>query len=131
MTLASVNSGGGGGTFSGSSSGGGGGGVGGTFSGSSSGGGGVGGTFSGSSSGGGGAPKGVGHSGSGIAATFFSNGVSTAARGPSVRGAPGPVAGAGLPVLAVGYGVDRLVRRRRKSGSRIAQTSFNPLPVTG
>ena len=117
MMLASVNSGGGGGTFSGSSSGGGGGGVGvgGTFSGSSSGGGGVGGTFSGSSSGGGGAPKGVGHSGSGIAATFFSNGVSTAARGPSVRGAPGPVAGAGLPVLAVGYGVYWLVLRRRKS----------------
>ena len=83
MTLASVNSGGGGGTFSGSSS------------------------------GSGGAPKGAGHSDGGIAATFFSNGVSTAASGGSVRGAPGPVAGAGLPVLAVGYGVYWLVRRRR------------------
>jgi len=115
MTLASVNSGGGGGTFSGSSSGGGAGsgGVGGTFSGSSSGSGGVSGTFSGSSSGSGGAPKGAGHSDGGIAATFFSNGVSTAASGGSVRGAPGPVAGAGLPVLAVGYGVYWLVRRRR------------------
>jgi hypothetical protein len=33
-----------------------------------------------------------------------------------VHGAPGPIAGAaGLPVLAVGYGVYWLVRRRRKS----------------
>jgi hypothetical protein len=34
-----------------------------------------------------------------------------------VRGAPGPVAGAGLPIalIAVGYGVYRLVRRRQKS----------------
>jgi hypothetical protein len=30
------------------------------------------------------------------------------------RGAPGPIAGAGLPVLAVGYGVYWLIRRRRK-----------------
>lgn len=30
-----------------------------------------------------------------------------------VRGAPGPIAGAGLPILAVGYGVYWLVRRRR------------------
>ena len=30
------------------------------------------------------------------------------------HGAPGPVLGAGLPVLAVGYGVYWLVRRRRK-----------------
>ena len=31
------------------------------------------------------------------------------------RGAPGPIAGAGLPVLAVGYGVYWLIRRRRKA----------------
>ena len=35
--------------------------------------------------------------------------------GHGVRGAPGPIAGAGLPVLAVGYGVYWLIRRRRKS----------------
>ena len=29
------------------------------------------------------------------------------------RGAPGPIVGAGLPVLAIGYGVYLLVRRRR------------------
>ena len=31
-----------------------------------------------------------------------------------MRGAPGPIAGAGLPVLAIGYGVYWLVKRRRK-----------------
>jgi hypothetical protein len=30
-------------------------------------------------------------------------------------GAPGPIAGAGLPILAVGYGVYWLIRRRRKA----------------
>ena len=30
------------------------------------------------------------------------------------QGAPGPIAGAGLPFLAVAYGVYRMVRRRRK-----------------
>ena len=35
-------------------------------------------------------------------------------RDHGVRGAPGPIAGAGLPILAVGYGVYWLVRRRRK-----------------
>ena len=29
--------------------------------------------------------------------------------------APGPIAGAGLPVLAIGYGVYWLVKRRRKT----------------
>lgn len=32
----------------------------------------------------------------------------------NVSGAPGPIAGAGLPVLAIGYGVYWLVKRRRK-----------------
>jgi hypothetical protein len=30
------------------------------------------------------------------------------------QGAPGPIAGAGLPILAIGYGFYRLVKRRRK-----------------
>jgi hypothetical protein len=30
-------------------------------------------------------------------------------------GAPGPIVGAGLPVLAIGYGVYWLVKRRRKT----------------
>ena len=34
--------------------------------------------------------------------------------GRGVHGAPGPIAGAGLPVLAIGYGVYWLVKRRRK-----------------
>jgi len=33
--------------------------------------------------------------------------------GSTYRGAPGPIVGAGLPVLAIGYGVYLLVRRRR------------------
>jgi hypothetical protein len=33
-----------------------------------------------------------------------------------VHGAPGPIAGAGLPALAVGYGIYWLMRRRRKTG---------------
>jgi hypothetical protein len=32
-----------------------------------------------------------------------------------MKGAPGPIAGAGLPILAVGYGVYWLVKRRRKA----------------
>ncbi|WP_152535918.1 hypothetical protein [Bradyrhizobium sp. Ai1a-2] len=31
-----------------------------------------------------------------------------------VSGAPGPIAGAGLPILAIGYGVYWLMKRRRK-----------------
>jgi hypothetical protein len=33
-----------------------------------------------------------------------------------VHAAPGPIAGAGLPFLAVGYGVYWLIKRRRKAG---------------
>jgi len=32
-----------------------------------------------------------------------------------VHGAPGPIAGAGLPFLAVGYGVYWLIKRRRRA----------------
>jgi hypothetical protein len=32
-----------------------------------------------------------------------------------VSGAPGPIAGAGLPIIAVGLGVYWLIRRRRKA----------------
>jgi len=35
-------------------------------------------------------------------------------QGNGTRAAPGPVVGAGLPVIAVGYGVYWLVRRRRR-----------------
>ena len=34
---------------------------------------------------------------------------------PIIRGAPGPIVGAGLPVLALGYGVYWLAKRRRKT----------------
>jgi len=36
-------------------------------------------------------------------------------QGHHFHGAPGPIAGASLPVLVVGYGVYWLVRRRRKA----------------
>jgi hypothetical protein len=39
--------------------------------------------------------------------------------GDTFRGAPGPIVGAGLPLLAIGgigYGVYWLVKRRRKAG---------------
>ena len=31
------------------------------------------------------------------------------------QGAPGPIAGAGLPFLAVGYGIYWIIKRRRKA----------------
>ena len=37
------------------------------------------------------------------------------------EGAPGPIVGAGLPVLAIGYGVYWLVKRRRKADSKSEQ----------
>lgn len=43
------------------------------------------------------------------------NGNGNCANAPGqTKGAPGPLAGAGLPVLAVGYGVYWLVKRRRR-----------------
>jgi hypothetical protein len=40
---------------------------------------------------------------------------STAIDAAKIKPAPGPIAGAGLPVLAVGFGVYWLIRRRRKA----------------
>jgi len=37
--------------------------------------------------------------------------------GRHYHAAPGPIAGAGLPVLAIGYGVYWLVKRRRKNAN--------------
>jgi hypothetical protein len=34
--------------------------------------------------------------------------------GGNYHGVPGPIAGAGLPIIAVGYGVYWLIRRRRR-----------------
>ena len=39
----------------------------------------------------------------------------TKGNGGGVHGVPGPLAGAGLPFIAVGYGVYWLVRRRRNT----------------
>ena len=35
------------------------------------------------------------------------------------HGAPGPIVGAGLPVLAIGYGVYWLVRRRKRGCPKV------------
>jgi hypothetical protein len=35
------------------------------------------------------------------------------AKGHHVSGAPGPIAGAGLPVLAIGFGIYWLIKRRK------------------
>jgi hypothetical protein len=48
--------------------------------------------------------------------TAFAQGPAPAVAPPaSAKGAPRPIAGAGLPVLAIGYGVYWLVKRRRKA----------------
>jgi hypothetical protein len=39
-------------------------------------------------------------------------------QGQAISGAPGPIAGVGLPVLAVGYGVYWLIKRRRKAAGK-------------
>jgi hypothetical protein len=36
-------------------------------------------------------------------------------QGGGYRGVPGPIVGAGLPILAAGYGVYWLIRRHRRS----------------
>jgi drug/metabolite transporter (DMT)-like permease len=46
----------------------------------------------------------------------LANAATTSPTTTGYRGAPGPIAGAGLPVLAaIGYGVYWLVKRRRKA----------------
>jgi hypothetical protein len=47
---------------------------------------------------------------------IYQGGVATNWKDGGVHGAPGPIAGAGLPVIAIAYGVYWLVRRRRKAG---------------
>jgi hypothetical protein len=77
---------------------------------------------SGSSSGGARAPNGAGHSGGGLAAIFSSStSVSTAARGGTVRGAPGPVAGTGLPLLFLFGGIAFLVVRKSRRNEAVTE----------
>ena len=45
----------------------------------------------------------------------YEGGKATNWQSGGVHGAPGPIAGAGVPILAIGYGVYWLVRRRRNT----------------
>jgi hypothetical protein len=104
MTLPSVNGGGNGGNNHGAD---------GTMKLASS----IGGNFSGLGSGGPGAPNGAGHSSGGVAATitnFFSSAPESpgADGGGGVRGAPGPIAGAGLPFLFLIVSIAYVIVRR-------------------
>ena len=49
------------------------------------------------------------------ATLFFPPNQSYTYVGQGTYGAPGPIAGAGLPFLVVGYGVYWMIRRRRKA----------------
>jgi hypothetical protein len=49
-----------------------------------------------------------------VAITIALAGADSAFAGPSPLGAPGPIAGAGLPILAVGFGAYWLVKRFRR-----------------
>lgn len=49
-----------------------------------------------------------------VAYQAHQSGSPTKGNGAGIHGVPGPIAGAGLPVLAVGFGFYWLVRRRRK-----------------
>jgi hypothetical protein len=42
------------------------------------------------------------------------NGNGQGQNGGNVYGVPGPIAGAGLPVIAIGFGVYWLIKRRRR-----------------
>jgi hypothetical protein len=44
---------------------------------------------------------------------------SNGGNGQNVNGAPGPIAGAGLPILAVGYGAYWLLRRYRRKSDNV------------
>jgi hypothetical protein len=45
---------------------------------------------------------------------IYQGGADTNWKNGGLDGAPGPIAGAGLPALAIGYGVYWLIKRRRK-----------------
>jgi hypothetical protein len=55
--------------------------------------------------------------------TGSSNWTGSGPHGGTVHGAPGPIAGAGLPILAVGYGAYWLVRRYRRKSNQTTSVS--------